>query len=413
MTRLDDPNAADITIVGAGPTGGTLALLCAQAGFSTCLIDGRTAEDRKRPDGRNFAIVRGSWSLLTHAGLTGALLKDAVPLNGLEATDGGRHWFGAPSSLFSADDLTETPDGTPLGYMVEATALQTTIDAALGQTENLTWRDAARFQSMDVTSSGVEIQLADAPTIQSRLLVGCDGLKSPVRQAAGIRTEGRAYDKSVFAANVSLSRPHGGIARQLFTPEGPFATLPLSGDRANLAWYMKRGAAEALAALPVSDIEAELNSRFADFAGDMALEGKAIAYPLILQIADRMVAPRVALVGDAARRINPLAGQGLNLGFKDVAALIEVLEEADHVGLDIGSLQSLETYQAWRRFDANTTALTMDAIDRIYSNDNALLKPLRGLALMAANQVGPVRRALARQASADQDRLPKRMQFLP
>ena len=399
----------DLTIVGAGPTGGTLALAAAQAGFDVCLIDARPADAPSRPDGRNFALVRGSWSLLDSVGLAQELRAEAQPLNGLEAIDGGRHWLGAPGALFTADDLHPRADGTPLGYMVEAPKLQAAIDELLSTSSAIDWRRGARFAGADVQTGAAEIRLDTGDLVVTDLLVGCDGVNSPVRAAAGIGTEGRAYDTSVFAANVSLSQPHHGIARQLFTPEGPFATLPLRGDRANLAWYMRAGAAETLAAMDTSDIEAELNTRFADFAGEMCLDGKAIAYPLILKIAITMIAPRVALVGDAARRINPLAGQGLNLGFKDVAALVETLEDAARTGLDIGALSVLNRYQAWRRFDANATALALDGVDRLFSNDNALLKPMRGAALALANRIKLLRRALARQASADQESLPKRM----
>lgn len=343
-------------------------------------------------------------------GLTEPLQSSAEPLNGLEAVDGGTHWFGAPWALFGTDDLAPKEDGTPLGYMIEAEKLQTSIDESLDMQANLDWRKETRFSDIHIDNGHATVTLEDGLTLQTQLLVGCDGVNSPVRNAAGITTEGRNYGKSVFAANVKLAKPHHGIARQLFTPEGPFATLPLSGNRANLAWYMKTGAAETIAAMDKADIEAELNARFAKFAGDMTLDGPAIAYPLILQIANEMIAPRIALVGDAARRINPLAGQGLNLGLKDVAALAEVLEDSARAGLDLGALNVLERYQSWRRFDANTTALGLDMIDRLFSNDNAVLKPLRGLGLLAANRITPVRRALARQASADQKSLPRRMQ---
>ena len=402
----------DIAIVGAGPTGATLALAAAQTGFTVLLIDGRDP-DQVRADGRNFAIVRGSWRLLEGCGVTEELVAEAEPLNGLEATDGGTHGFGAPSALFTAEDLPEDEAGVPLGYMIEAPRLQGALDAKLADERLIDWQRKAAFTGFERAASYVAVWLGDGRGFRARLIVGCDGVNSPVRQAAGIAVEGRDYGKSVFAANVSLSRPHGGIARQLFTPEGPFATLPLRGDRANLAWYMKTGAAETLAGLSTAEIEAELNSRFAEFAGEMRLEGKAISYPLELKIADEMVAPRVALVGDAARRSNPLAGQGLNLGFKDVAALVEVLEDGRHAGLDIGALNVLDPYQQWRRFDANATALGLDAVDRLFSNDHAVLKPLRGAGLMLADKLPFVRRRLARQASAQQRHLPKRMQPAP
>ncbi|MEM8878857.1 MAG: UbiH/UbiF/VisC/COQ6 family ubiquinone biosynthesis hydroxylase [Pseudomonadota bacterium] len=406
---LSPARTSDLIIVGAGPTGGTLALAAAQSGLGVVLLDARSERDRTKRDGRNFAIVRGSWALMKSVGLTETLQDTAEPLNGLEAVDGGTHWFGAPWALFGTDDLEPREDGTPLGYMVEAEKLQSAIDNALENQDNLAWLAEKRFQSVEVESGHATVALEDGTTLRTQLLIGCDGVNSPVRNAADITTEGRSYGKSVFAANVKLSEPHNGIARQLFTPEGPFATLPLSGNRANLAWYMKTGAAETMAAMDKAEIEAELNARFAHFAGEMALDGPTIAYPLVLKIAQEMIAPRIALVGDAARRINPLAGQGLNLGLKDVAALAEVLEDSARAGLDIGSLNVLENYQSWRRFDANSTALGLDMIDRIFSNDSALLKPVRGLGLAAANRIGLLRRALARQASADQSSLPKRM----
>jgi 2-octaprenyl-6-methoxyphenol hydroxylase len=412
MTADDTPfpqDICDLAIIGAGPAGATLALAAAQAGFSVTLIDARDPA-QTRPDGRNFAIVRGSWRLLESVGVTGDLQENLQPLNGLEATDGGRHWFGAPTALFTNDDLPQTKDDTPLGYMVEAPRLQAALDQSLARENGINWLKNNKFEGLDPHSGFVALTLNNGARVNTRLVAGCDGVNSPVRLAAGITVEGRTYGKSVFAANVTLSRPHHGIARQLFTPEGPFATLPLSGDRANLAWYMKTGAAEMLAARPADEINAELNARFEDFAGKMQLDGPAIAYPLILKIAQDMVAPRIALVGDAARRINPLAGQGLNLGFKDVAALIEVMENGRYEGLDFGAMTVLERYQSWRRFDANATALALDGLDRLFSNDNAVLKPIRGLALMAAQKLDPVRKAMARQASADQDNLPRRMQ---
>ena len=353
--------------------------------------------------------MRGSWRLLGAAGVHQALAGQTEPLLGLEATDGGRHWFGAPSVLFDTVDLPEDAQGEPLGQMVPAGDLQAALDTVAADEPNLTWWRNTRFAGLTTGPASAHITMEDGRTVAAGLVAACDGVNSGVRKALGITTEGRAYGKSVFAADVKLSRPHEGLARQLFTPEGPFATLPLPGNRANLAWYMKTGAAEAMAKQPVEAIEAELNARFSDFAGPMTLDGPHLAYPLHLQLATKLVAHRGALLGDAAHRINPLAGQGLNLGFKDVGALIDVMTESRSVGLDPGSDTSLQRYQQWRRFDAAAAAMFMDVVDRAFSNDNALLKPLRGLALTAANRLGPIRRAMARQASADQPALPSLM----
>lgn len=399
----------DLAVVGAGPVGASLAILAANRGFSVVVIDARPPESRPPQDTRTFAIVRGSWRLLHAAGVTADLSGLTEPLNGLEAIDGGTHWFGAPGALFATADLPETPDGLPLGQMVPAAALQAALDTALGHTQGLTWLRAARFEGLETRPGGACLTLGGGEQVTAGLIAAADGVKSSVRTALGIPTEGHDYKQSVFAANVKLSRPHEGIARQLFTPEGPFATLPMPDNRANLAWYMARGAAETIAAMPVEDIEAELNARFEDFAGPMQIDGPVSAYPLIMQLATRMVGPRTALLGDAAHRINPLAGQGLNLGFKDVGALIDVMTDARDTGLDPGSNVMLERYETWRRFDATAAAMFMDGVERAFSNDNILLKPLRGLALTAARRIAPLRRALARQASADQSHLPSLM----
>ncbi len=402
----------EIAIIGAGPTGAALALALAKAGIDTTLIDARDPAATARADTRNFAIVTGSWRLLTRLGIAGKLDGQTAPLNGLEAVDGGTHWFGAPSVLFGNADLADRSADETLGHMVEAVRLQAAFDDAMSDAPNLTVMAPARFSGFEATPGHVRIALESGKSVTARLLVGADGVSSRVRQSANIETEGRDYDMSVFAANVSLSRPHDGIARQLFTPDGPFATLPLMGDRANLAWYMKRGAAEALARQPVEEVEAELNHRFADFAGEMKIDGPMGSYPLILQIAEHMVSDRVALVGDAVRRINPLAGQGLNQGFRDVAALYDTLMDGDRAGLDIGSAQVLANYEQARRFDANSAALSLDAIDRLFSNDHILTKPVRSLGLMVADKVPAIRERLAGLASASSDGLPSLMQRL-
>ncbi len=399
----------DVAIIGAGPTGASLAVALARAGLDVAVVDARDPKLKAGKDGRNFAIVTGSWHFLQSIGVTQALAEISQPLHGLEAVDGGTHWLGRPSVLFTETDLDSADPDETLGHMVPAEPLQAALDQAMADEADLTRFAPALFEGLEQSPGFVTLQLKGAAAIQARLVIGADGMNSPVRGALNIPVEGRDYGKSVFTANVKLAEPHQGVARQLFTPEGPFATLPLRGQRANLAWYMKRGAAEALAAMAVDQIEAELNTRFADFAGRMEIEGKAGSYPLILQLATALTGPRAALVGDAARRVNPLAGQGLNQGFRDVAALIEVLSDAVHAGLDVGSAPVLERYSEARRFDGTATALVFDGIDRLFSNDSTLTKPLRTLGLLAASKIGPLRRMMAQKASATEDGVPSPM----
>ncbi|MEO0607824.1 MAG: FAD-dependent monooxygenase [Pseudomonadota bacterium] len=402
LVRMSVPHF-DVALIGAGPTGASLALGLAQLELDIALVDTRDPRVEPREDNRNFAIVTGSWRLLKTLGVTETLTETSQPLLGLEAVDGGTHVFGRPSVLFAAEDLDSADPDEPLGHMVRAEPLQAALDAAILAHPRITVFAPDRFQSLAPSSGQAAIQLDSGTEIETKLLVGADGMASPVREAIGVKTEGRDYQKSVFTANVALSQPHHGIARQLFMPEGPFATLPLKGDRANLAWYMNRGAAETLAAMPSADAEAELNARFATFAGEMRIEGQAGSYPLILQLAHEITGPRTALIGDAARRVNPLAGQGLNQGFRDVAALIEIAEDTLRLGGEIGSPQMLEAYSQARRFDGAGTALALDAIDRLFSNDAAWTKPVRSLGLIAASKLSPLRRFLAKKASATED----------
>ncbi|MCF6328732.1 MAG: FAD-dependent oxidoreductase [Henriciella sp.] len=399
----------DVAIIGAGPTGASLAVALARAGLDIAVVDARDPKVKARKDRRNYAIVTGSWHFLHSIGVTQALDEISQPLHGLEAVDGGTHWLGRPSVLFTEADLDSADPDETLGHMVPAEPLQAALDQAMADEADLTHLAPTLFEGLEQSPGFVTLQLKGGDEIKARLVIGADGMNSPVRGALNIPVEGRDYGKSVFTANVKLAEPHQGVARQLFTPEGPFATLPLRGQRANLAWYMKRGAAEALAAMAVDQIEAELNTRFADFAGKMEIEGKAGSYPLILQLATALTGPRAALVGDAARRVNPLAGQGLNQGFRDVAALIEVLSDAVHAGLDVGSAPVLERYSEARRFDGTATALVFDGIDRLFSNDSTLTKPLRTLGLLAASKIGPLRRMMARKASATEDGVPSPM----
>ena len=397
-------NSSEILIVGGGSSGGVLAILLSELGFDVALVDRRDPSLPFNPDSRAFAIVRGGWRVLDAAGVGPILLDQAQPLSSMEAHDENGSLPPA-ASLFGTEDLPETNDGMPLGYMIEVDLLNSAIRDRVKES-NIRLIAPHSVSHVEVTKAGVEVRLDDGSVHTSELLVGADGGDSVVREFAGIHTTGWSYKQAVVAVTLQLEWPHHGAARQWFQDEGPFAVLPLTDNRGNLAWFRDEAAGLATAKLSRGDLEAELNHRFAHLAGPMKVLRDPLAYPLRLQVSDRLIGDRVALVGDAVRKVNPLAGQGFNLGLKDVAALAEVLCESRRVGLPLSEGMQLEKYQRWRRFDGVATALAMDGINRAFSNSNPLLTPFKRLALSVGTAVDPLRKALARQASADQPELP-------
>jgi 2-octaprenyl-6-methoxyphenol hydroxylase len=239
------------------------------------------------------------------------------------------------------------------------------------------------------------------------LLVGADGRRSFVRPWAGIRTIGWDYPVTAIVATIAHEKPHHGVAHEYFLPNGPFAILPLKGERANIVWAEPRAAADVLLKMPKPDFIAELRRRFGDHLGALDLEGPRFGYPLSLQLAERMIDTRVALAGDSAHGIHPLAGQGLNLGLKDCAALAECIADGMSLGLDPGDVSVLERYQRWRRFDNVSMALGMEFFDRMFSNSIPPLKLARRLGLAAVNAAGPARRFFMKYAGGAAGDLPK------
>jgi 2-octaprenyl-6-methoxyphenol hydroxylase len=242
------------------------------------------------------------------------------------------------------------------------------------------------------------------------MLAGCDGRQSGTATRAGIGRTGWGYGQTALVCAVAHERPHNGIAQQFFMPSGPLAILPLTGNRSSIVWSEREAEAKVIAALSDAEFMEMLRPRFGDFLGEIALAGKRFSYPLNLTLANAYVAPRLALVGDAAHGVHPIAGQGLNLGVRDVGALAEVLVEAHRRGEDIGAADVLDRYQSWRRFDATTLALGMDAVNRLFSNDNSILRAARDIGMGAVGALPGLRRAFIRQAAGIAGTPPKLLQ---
>ncbi len=394
----------DILIAGGGLNGLTLALALRSAGFAVTLVDPLPQKKRGKAgfDGRSYALAIASQRVLQALDVWNAL-KDVQPILGIKVTD-GRAGEG-PSPLMLAFDHAEIEEG-PMGFMVEDRHLRPALLAA-ASAAGVVQIDADRVAEFAPDPAGVTVTHGSGKSLRARLLVGCDGKESGIAASAGITRTGWAYDQTALVCAVSHEKPHQGIAHQFFMPPGPLAILPLTDNRASIVWTESGARADAIQAMDDAGYLAELRPRFGAFLGEIDLAGARFTYPLALSLADRFVAERVALVGDAAHSVHPIAGQGLNAGLKDVAALAEVLTDARRRGEDIGRADVLGRYEQWRRFDTAALAMATDGFNRLFSNDNSLLRAVRDIGLGVTNAFPGLRRGLMREAAGLTGDLPR------
>ena len=388
----------DIMIAGGGLNGPTLALALAGAGLSVAIADARPADARtaRNFDGRAYALALASQRLLRALDLWGGLAPDSQPILQVKASQGQPGEGALPFILHF--DSAEIEEG-PAGWMLEDRFLYQALLSAMQNHALIRHLPGVAVIGQDEGAAGVTARLSDGRRIGARLLIGADGRNSGVAARAGIARQGWDYGQTALVASVDHELPHHGIAHQYFMPTGPLAILPLPGNRSNIVWSETDDNARAIEALDDARFLQVLRPRFGDFLGDLSLAGARFSYPLSLSLAESYVAARVALVGDAAHGVHPIAGQGLNLGLRDVAALAQVLVEAARRGEDIGSLSVLERYQRWRRFDATRLALGMDLVNRLFSNDNTFLAGARGLGMGVITAIPALRRGFMRQAA--------------
>ena len=397
----------DVIIVGGGLNGPALALALAQGGLRVTVVDARPAVVRAEVgfDGRAYALAIASRRLLQAIGVWGLVGEKAQPIVKIVASDG--HAGQGASPWFLAFDSAEMEEG-PMGFLLEDRYLFAGFQAAMAAA------GITVLHGETVVSQGVgEVVLASGVVLRAAVVVGCDGRGSGVAARAGIRRTGWGYGQTALVTAVSHERDHQGVAQQFFMPSGPLAVLPLPGGHlSSIVWSEADAVAAAVQALPDAEYLEALRPRFGDFLGEIALAGVRFTYPLSLSLAERFVGDRVALVGDAAHGVHPLAGQGLNLGLRDVGALAEVLILARRRGEDIGAADVLERYQAWRRFDVTALALGMDGVNRLFSNDNPVLRGIRDLGLGLVNAIPAARRGFMRQAAGLTGDVPKLLQGL-
>ncbi|HVL41734.1 MAG TPA: UbiH/UbiF/VisC/COQ6 family ubiquinone biosynthesis hydroxylase [Brevundimonas sp.] len=403
----------DVIIAGAGMAGATFALAAAQGGLKVVLVDPQPFSLQLAPtfDGRSTAIAFSTFRMLDALGVGAALRPHACRMDRILVTDGRRPGAasrpaGSAFLRFDADEIGDRTDGEPLGYMVENRRIRTALAEAVAAA-GIEVRAPAAVAAVEAGPGRTVVALADGARLEASLVVGAEGRGSLVRQSAGIDTVGWGYGQSGVVATVSLGRDHGNVAHEYFLPAGPFAILPLTEQRASLVWTETTRRADALKAASDAAFQSHLMRRFGDFLEDVTVVGPRFVYPLSLQLAEALTGPRAALIGDAAHAVHPVAGQGLNMGLKDAAALAEVLVEAMRLGEDIGSETVLDRYARWRRFDNTALAAGFDGFVRLFSNDAPPVRLARGLGIAAVNRIAPLRRAFMHEAGGATGDLPR------
>jgi 2-octaprenyl-6-methoxyphenol hydroxylase len=400
---MAEPLSVQVLIVGGGPVGGLLARLLGKAGVSVAVVEAADpkALGEATSDARAIAIAYTAQKVLAQSDSWDQMAPEAGEILDIRVTDNA-----SPLCLhYNHLDMGDAP----LGWIVPNPAIRRAIHARLAETAAVHLFAPARIGRLDRLGEQVEAQLTDGRRIRAQLVIAADGRASATRDSAGIRLTRRDYGVNGIVCVIEHDQPHQGIAHERFRPNGPFALLPLAGNRSGVVWTEPRSQAAAICAQSDADFEAELAGIIGGFLGLIRVEGPRFHHPLTLQFADRLVDHRLALVGDAGHGMHPIAGQGMNMGIRDVAALAEVIVDAARLGLDIGAPQVLERYQRWRQFDNLLMLGLTDGLDRLFSNGVEPLRLARRLGLAVVDRLPATKRFFMRHAMGLVGDLPRLM----
>ena len=391
----------DVIVGGGGMVGLTLAAALGGAGVTVAVIDRRPAPAMRAPafDGRVSAIARGSRIVLETIGVWDGMAGEAEPIREIRVSDGA-------SPLHLHYDSAEV-GADALGHIVENRHIRAALlerIASLGGVALLDGRSIERHERGPIAA---RVALDDGRALTAALLVAADGRASPLRRAAGLGAVAWRYRQTGIVCTVAHERPHRGVAQERFLPSGPFAILPMTGNRSSIVWTEEAGVASRILALPRDGFAGELAWRFTGYLGALDVAGPVFSYPLALTLAERYTANRLAVAGDAAHAIHPIAGQGFNLGIRDAAALAEVAVDAARLGLDIGATTALARYGRWRRADNFAMLAATDGLNRLFSNDIGPVALARRLGLAAVGRVPALKRLFMRHAMGELGEKPR------
>jgi 2-octaprenyl-6-methoxyphenol hydroxylase len=407
----------DVAIIGGALNGLMAALALAgpasRTPVPTVVIDRAAPQSYGDParDRRASAITAASRRMLMALGVWEAIAPHAEAMRRIAVTDSALASHGERPVLlhFEEDDQ----PGEPTAFMVENHHLHRALHEAANRAPEIRFISGRGVVACDYGEQAAAVGLDDGTTVRARLIIAADGRNSRARSAAGIAGSGWSYGQSAIVTTIAHERPHDGVAVEHFLPAGPFAVLPLTGNRSAIVWTESTAtAAELLAAAPAEQLS-QLEARVGEGLGKFAIEGGLQSFPLDLYIAESFIGQRLALIGDAAHVIHPIAGLGFNLGIRDAAALAEVVVEDARLGLDHGAAATLERYQAWRRFDTMMVAAATDGLNRLFSNDNQALRLIRSAGLRVVDRLGPARAAFMREAAGLTGTLPRLLNGIP
>jgi len=393
----------DILIAGGGFAGLALAIALRQGsegGLSVALAD--PALDRASGDPRASAIAAAARRLFETIGVWDSIAADAEPILDMVITDSKVGNAMRPTFLTFDGEIAP---GEPFAHMIEnGPMIAALLDRA--RAEGVDLRPFA-IRQFAYDPGRVTATLSDGTALPARLLVAADGARSVIREQAGIASVGWDYDQAGIVTTIAHERDHNGRAEEHFLPPGPFAILPLKGKRSSIVWTEGRDEAARLVALPDAEFLAELEQRFGLHLGDLAIAGPRRAFPLGLHVARSFIAERIALVGDAAHVIHPIAGQGLNMGLRDIAALAEAVIDSARLGIDVGATSVLERYQRWRRFDTMAMGVATDGLNRLFSNNSDVLRLFRDVGLGIVDRMPNLKDFFIREAAGLTGDVPK------